>query len=138
MRAALNTARAGAVLGESGIGAVVLDGAGRVVANRHDEVYSSSDPTAHASLLALRDAARELGSWRLLEASLVVTLEPCVLCAGGALSARIARVVLRNRDPSQGALGSRYSIGSDPRLNHQFAVVDGVLEEECPAIVGPG
>ena len=118
-------------LGDLPIGAVVLGDGGDVLSCRHDEVASAGDPTAHASVLALRDAAGKLGSWRLSTVTLIVTLEPCALCAGAALAARVARVVIGVRDPTFGALGSRYNFGADPRLNHEFPITEGVLAPRC-------
>jgi tRNA(adenine34) deaminase len=126
MDEALRLARRGAELGELGIAAVVLDDNGTVVAGRFDEVRSSGDPTAHAVVLALRDASKVTGSWRLLGARLFVTREPCAMCAGAVLSARVARVVYAAADDLVGCLGSRYHFGVDPRLNHDFDVVSGV------------
>ena len=121
MALALDEARAAVTHGDVPIGAVVLVD-GQVVARRHNERESSHDPTAHAEILALRDAAAGPGSWRLDDATLVVTLEPCAMCAGAAVNARIGRVVFGARDLKAGALGSLYHLGSDPRLNHEFAV----------------
>ncbi len=130
MELARGAAEEGLVRGEQPIGAVVLDADGTVLSCRHDEVVSSQDPLAHASVLAIRDAAQRLGSWRLVGASLVVTLEPCPLCAGAALSARLARVVIGARDPVSGSFGSRYNVGTDPRLNHELLVVDAPMSGE--------
>jgi tRNA(adenine34) deaminase len=120
--------------GEVAVGALVLDESGRVLAARHDQVRSCGDPTAHASVLALRDAAASQGSWRLLSSQLIVTREPCAMCAGAALSARVGRVVVGARDERHGCLGSRYQLGSDPRLNHEFAVRSDVMAERGEAI----
>lgn len=137
MALAVELAQAGALLGNEPIGAVVLDARRQVVGARHDEVEYTGDPTAHASVLALRDAAVSTGSWRLLGAMLVTTLEPCPLCAGAALSARVDAVVFGVPDLARGATGSRYHFGSDPRLNHEFAVESGVLAPECAALLSP-
>jgi tRNA(adenine34) deaminase len=120
--------------GEVAVGALVLDESGRVLAARHDEVRSCGDPTAHAAALALRDAAAAQGSWRLMNSQLIVTREPCALCAGVAVSARIGRVVVGARDERHGCLGSRYHFGADPRLNHEFAVRTDVLADRSEAI----
>ena len=130
MRIALDEAALGEAAGDVPVGAVVVIG-GAVVASRHNEREALGDPTAHAEVLALRDAAAEVGSWRLLGASLVVTLEPCPMCAGAAVAARVARVVFGTADPKGGACGSLYNLCSDPRLNHEAEVVPGVLETEC-------
>ena len=130
MRAALEEARAAAAHGDVPVGAVVVR-EGRIIARRHNERELSNDPTAHAEVLALRDAAAAVGSWRLDDCTLVVTLEPCVMCAGAALSARIGTLVFGAADPKGGATGSLYSVVSDPRLNHNPPTVHGVLAEEC-------
>ena len=116
--------------GEVPVGAVVIIN-GEVIAKRHNERENLSDPTAHAELLALRDAAAKIGSWRLEDATLVVTLEPCPMCAGAAWSARLKKVVWGASNPEAGALGSLYNLGSDPRFNHQFEITSGVCEAEC-------
>lgn len=120
--------------GEVAVAALVLDGDGRVLAARHDEVRSCGDPTAHAVVLALRDAAAAEGSWRLPSSQLVVTREPCALCAGAALSARIGRVVVGARDARHGCLGSRYHLGADPRLNHEFVVLTDIVADRSAAV----
>lgn len=102
-----------------------------VVAARHNERERLDDPTAHAEILALRDAAGEIGTWRLDDHMLVVTLEPCPMCAGAAWAGRIEGIVFGAADPKAGAAGSLYSIASDPRLNHESWVVDGVRAQEC-------
>jgi tRNA(adenine34) deaminase len=130
MRVALEEARIAVDGGDVPVGAVVvLDGT--VVSRRHNEREALRDPTAHAEMLALRDAAAEVGSWRLLGATLVVTLEPCVMCAGALVAARLDRVVFGAYDPKGGACGSLYNVCVDPRLNHELEVVGGVLEAEC-------
>jgi tRNA(adenine34) deaminase len=112
------------------IGAVVLrDGA--VVAARHNEREVTGDPTAHAEILALRDAAAVVGHWRLDDCTLVVTLEPCVMCAGAVVTGRVGRLVFGAPDPKAGAVGSLYDIPADRRLNHRPPVTGGVLATEC-------
>jgi tRNA(adenine34) deaminase len=130
MSIALEDAALAEAGGDVPIGAVVVVH-GAIVARRHNEREASGDPTAHAEVLALRDAAAALGSWRLLGASLVVTLEPCVMCAGAAIAARVERVVFGASDFKGGACGSLYNVCVDPRLNHEAEVVPGVLETEC-------
>ena len=120
--------------GDVPVGAVVLVD-GELVARRHNERELTGDPTAHAELLALRDAAASLGRWRLDDAVLVVTLEPCPMCAGAALAARLPTVVFGAPDPKAGALGSLYNLGTDPRLNHEIEVVHGVQADECAALL---
>ena len=134
MDAALAEASEGAEAGEVPVGAVVAVG-DRIVARRHNERESLVDPTAHAELLALRDAAAEVGSWRLAGATLVVTLEPCPMCAGAAWAARLDRVVWGAPNPDAGALGSLYHLGADPRLNHEFELGHGVRAEECASLL---
>ena len=134
MALALAEAQRAGEQGEVPVGAVVVAG-GRIMASRHNEREATGDPTAHAEVLALRDAAAELGSWHLDEATLVVTLEPCPLCAGAAWASRINRVVWGAPNPDAGSLGSLYHLGSDPRLNHEFHVTTGVRGEECAALL---
>ena len=134
MEVALAEASEGAEAGEVPVGAVVAVG-DRIVARRHNERESLIDPTAHAELLALRDAAAEVGSWRLAGATLVVTLEPCPMCAGAAWAARLDRVVWGAPNPDAGALGSLYHLGADPRLNHEFEVSHGVRAKECASLL---
>jgi len=130
MGLALEQARAAEALGEVPVGAVVVvDGA--VVAAAHNRREADHDPTAHAELLALRDACRAAGSWRLPGATVVATLEPCPMCAGALLGARVARVVFGAPDPKAGALGSLYNLGADPRLPHEYEVRAGVRADEC-------
>lgn len=118
--------------GDVPVGAVVaVDG--RVIASRHNEREHLGDPTAHAEMLAMRDAADVLGAWRLSGATLAATLEPCPMCAGAAQSARVSRVVFGADDPKSGACGSLYNLGADPRLNHEFEVIAGVGAAECAA-----
>jgi tRNA(adenine34) deaminase len=134
MDLALAEARLAAAEGEVPVGAVVVAG-GRVVAARHNERERTGDPTAHAELLALRDAAAALGGWRLVDATLVVTLEPCPMCAGALVAARIGRLVFGARDPRAGACGSLYNLCVDPRLNHVVVVTEGVHADECGAVL---
>jgi tRNA(adenine34) deaminase len=137
MDVALEEARSALEHGDVPIGAVVVRTAdGAIVARRHNEREAAADPTAHAEVLALRDAAAAAGSWRLDGYALVVTLEPCPMCAGAAQAARIGMVAFGAADPKAGALGSLYHLGADPRLNHEFPVVDGVRAEQCGALLG--
>lgn len=131
MRRAIDEARRAVDHGDVPIGCViVVDGA--VVSTGHNEREHRGDPTAHAEVLALRDAAAATDDgWRLTDATVYVTLEPCPMCAGALVNARVARVVYGAADLKAGALASLYGIGSDPRLNHEFAVTAGVLADEC-------
>jgi tRNA(adenine34) deaminase len=116
------------------IGAVVVH-AGEVIGVGHNERELREDPTAHAEVLALREAAAALGSWRVLESTLYVTLEPCAMCAGAIVLSRIPRVVFGCSDPKAGAAGSVLDILAEPRLNHRPQVVGGVLADECAALL---
>lgn len=136
MAAALDEARAAPAHDDVPIGAVVARIAdGTIVARRHNEREATSDPTAHAELLALRDAAAATGSSHLDGCVLVSTLEPCPMCAGAAVLARVATVVFGAADPKGGALGSLYHLGVDPRLNHEIVVRSGVRAAECAALL---
>lgn len=130
MREALAAARTAAE-GEVPVGAIVLDSGGVTVAAAANERESRHDPTAHAEIVALRAAGRRLGTWRLAGCTLVVTLEPCTMCAGAAVLSRVARVVYGAADPKAGAVGSLWDVVRDRRLNHRPEVVGGVLAEAC-------
>ncbi len=134
MGEALDEARTAEARGEVPVGALVIVG-GAVVARRHNERELTSDPCAHAEVLALRDAAQAAGSWRLEGATLVVTLEPCPMCAGAALAARVSHVVFGAADPKAGACGSLYNLCADPRFNHEIEVTSGVRAEESSALL---
>lgn len=130
MQLALEQAAQAAAVGEVPIGAVVVcDGA--VVAAAHNRRETDADPSAHAEFTALVDAAHALGRWRLTGCTVYVTLEPCLMCAGLMVNARIDRCVYGAADPKGGALGTLYDVSHDPRLNHAFEVTAGVLQEEC-------
>ncbi len=134
MREALAEARRGLRAGEVPVGAVVvLDGA--VVGRAHNAPIALCDPTAHAEVLALREAARKLGNYRLTGATLYVTVEPCPMCCGAALQARVARLVYGARDPKAGAVESLHSLLDDPRWNHRVAATGGVLAEDSVALL---
>lgn len=136
MGIALDEARAAATHDDVPVGAVVVRLHDRdVLARRHNERELRGDPTAHAEILALRDAAECAGTWRLDGCALIVTLEPCPMCAGAALGARLEAVAFGAADPKAGALGSLYNLGADPRLNHELLVVDGVRAEETGALL---
>ena len=128
MLLALDEARSAAGSGDAPVGAVVVV-AGRVVARAHNEREQRNDPTAHAEILALQAAAAVTGSWRLSGATMVVTLEPCAMCAGALVAARVDRLVFGAADLKGGACGSLYNLCADPRLNHELAVIRGVLAE---------
>jgi tRNA(adenine34) deaminase len=134
MALALVEARAASEEGEVPVGAVALIG-GNVIAARHNEREGAADPTAHAEILALRDAASSVGGWRLSELTLVVTLEPCAMCAGALVAARVRRVVFGATDPRAGACGTLYNLCTDPRLNHELEVTNGVRAADCAALL---
>ncbi|GGL67456.1 tRNA-specific adenosine deaminase [Curtobacterium citreum] len=135
MDRALAEARACLATGDVPVGAVVLDADGAVVAVGRNEREARQDPTAHAEVLALRAAAEVTRDWHLAEHTLVVTLEPCPMCAGAALAARVPRIVFGAWDPKAGASGSVYDIARDRRLPHRSEVVGGVREAACAALL---
>ena len=130
MRMALAEAEKAAACGETPVGAVLVI-AGEVIAVAHNMRETWQDPTAHAETQLLREAAARLGRWRLQDATLYVTLEPCLMCAGALVLARVNRLVYGCRDPKAGALGSVYDVVRDGRLNHVYRITPGVLETEC-------
>jgi tRNA(adenine34) deaminase len=134
MQAALAMARAAMAMGEVPVGAVVVQ-KGRIIAQAFNLRETLNDPTAHAERLALTLAGRALGSWRLEECTLYVTLEPCPMCAGAIVQARVPRVVYGVTDPKAGACETLYRMLSDPRLNHRAKVEGGLLAEECGALL---
>ena len=134
MAAALNEA-AGAQLHEDvPIGAVCLL-EGRIIASRHNERELRQDPTAHAEMLALIDASNAIGSWRLSDVTMVVTLEPCPMCAGALVAARVKQVVFGAGDPKAGACGTLYNVCTDPRLNHEVEIRAGIRQDECSSLL---
>ena len=135
MRAALAAARDAAAAGDVPVGAAAFTPDGRVLAAAGNRRERDGDPTAHAELLALRAAAAALGSWRLDDVTLAVTLEPCAMCAGAMVNARLGRLVFGAPDPKAGAAGSLYNLCADPRLNHELPVTRGVLADECGAVL---
>jgi tRNA(adenine34) deaminase len=134
MALAVAEARAAQREGEVPVGAVTIVG-GQVLASRHNEREQTADPTAHAEMLALRDTAATLGSWRLSDVTVVVTLEPCPMCAGALVAARVRRLVYGASDPRAGACGTLYNLCADPRLNHELEVTAGVLAQECGSLL---
>ena len=135
MRAALDEARLALTTGDVPVGAVVLGPDGMVAGRGHNLREATGDPTAHAEIIALRQAAAALGRWRLDDCTLVVTLEPCAMCAGALVLARVARLVLGAWDPKAGAAGSVHDLVRDRRLNHRVEVVGGVLEQDCGTLL---
>ncbi len=133
MRSALAAASRARDSTDVPVGAVVVASSGEVIATGWNRRELDRDPTAHAEIVALRAAAARLGGWRLTGTSLVVTLEPCTMCAGAAVLARVSRIVFGAFDPKAGAVGSLWDVVRDPRLNHRPEVVAGVREQECAA-----
>ena len=134
MREAISQARAAECLGEVPVGAIVVRG-GEIVGRGFNSPIGESDPTAHAEIAALRDAARTLGNYRLPGCELFVTLEPCAMCAGAILHARITRVIYGARDPKTGVHGSVVDLFGVERLNHHTSIVGGVLADECATLL---
>lgn len=134
MGLALDLAREAGAAGEVPVGALIVWG-GEVVGRGFNQPVGRHDPTAHAEIMALRDAATRLGNYRLPGCSLYVTLEPCAMCAGAIMHARIDRVVFGARDPKTGAAGSIIDLFAEPRLNHHATIVGGVLAEECGSLL---
>src|SRR5437763_3712925 len=134
MRLALREAARAPEHDDIPVGAVVVSD-GEVIGSGHNEREVRADPTAHAELIALRDAARRLGSWRVLDSVLYVTLEPCAMCAGAIVLARVPRLVFGALDPKAGAAGSVFNVLDEPRLNHRPQVDGGLLALECAALL---
>jgi tRNA(adenine34) deaminase len=135
MAAALDEARLALQTGDVPVGAAIVDASGALVALGRNAREAQQDPTAHAEVLALRAAAATLGSWRLTGLTLVVTLEPCTMCAGAAVLARVDRIVYGAADPKAGAVGSLWDVVRDRRLNWRPEVIGGVLEQECSELL---
>jgi tRNA(adenine34) deaminase len=131
MRVALEEAEAAGARGEVPVGCVIVDADGRAIARGQNARETLADPTAHAEIIAVREAAARALSWRLDGATAYVTLEPCAMCAGALVHARVARVVYGCADPKGGAVDTMFGIGRDARLNHRFEVVSGVLGDDC-------
>ena len=134
MAEAVALARRAAELGEAPVGCVIVS-EGRIIGRGHNLREAEADPTAHAEIVALRAAARELGRWRVTPATCYATCEPCPMCAGALVNARVDRLVYGCADPKAGACGTLYNIASDPRLNHRLEVRSGVRADECAALL---
>jgi tRNA(adenine34) deaminase len=128
---ALEQARKAAEINEVPVGAVLVSSSGEILGTAHNRTIADQDPTAHAEILAVRAAARKLQNYRLLNTTLYVTIEPCMMCAGALVHARVGRMVFGAPDPKWGAAGSLYNVAADSRLNHQIEVVPGVCAAEC-------
>ena len=134
MAEALKEAEAAAAEGEVPVGAVIVRG-GEIIAGAHNMTEQTKDPTAHAEILAIRKAAELLGGWRLVGCSMYVTVEPCTMCAGAIVWARIEKLVIGTPDPKAGACGSLYNIPRDARLNHNVEIETGLMGEECSRLM---
>jgi tRNA(adenine34) deaminase len=135
MRLAIAEAQAAEAAGEVPVGAIIVGPTGEIVGRGNNQVLRSSDPTAHAEIVALRQAGLTLGNYRLLDCTLICTLEPCAMCAGAILHARIARLIYASKDPKAGACGSVLSVMNHPQLNHRVDVTAGVLADECSSML---
>ncbi len=135
MAAALKEAEKAFQEDEVPIGAVLVSSGGEVIAVDHNRTRQNNDPTAHAEILVLRKAARVLNNYRLPGTILYITIEPCLMCVGAVIQARVDRVIFGTADPKAGALGSLYDVSKDERLNHCFEVISGVLETECRELI---
>lgn len=135
MELALLQARFAQAAGEVPVGAVVVTAGGQVVGSGSNRPISEQDPTAHAEIVAMREASRTIGNYRLTGLTLYCTIEPCIMCAGAMIHARIARLVYAAADPKAGAAGSIYNVLADPRLNHRVEVHSGVCEFECRSLL---
>ncbi len=135
MKQALSEAEKGSSMGEVPVGAVLASQEGQIVAKAYNQPIALGDPTAHAEILAIRKAGLFFRNYRLNNTTLVVTLEPCLMCMGAAINARIARLVFGTVDPKAGAAVSLYNLAEDKRLNHRIEVVSGIMEEECRSLI---
>ena len=135
MRLAIEEALKARGMGEVPVGVVIVGENGEIISKAHNLCETTQDPTAHAEILAIRGAAEKLGNWRLMGTTLYVTLEPCVMCIGAIVLARVKRVVFGALDPKAGAVKSIYSIGVDKKLNHSVEIEEGILKDECAALL---
>ena len=131
MRLAIAEAKKAGQMGEVPIGAILVSEDGRVLSSTHNRTIDLADPTAHAEILALREAALKINNYRLLNTTLYVTVEPCIMCMGAIVHARISKLVFGTGDPKWGAAGSLYNFAEDDRLNHRVAITKGVCQQEC-------
>ena len=135
MRLALDEAKKAGQMGEVPIGAILVSDSQAILSATHNRTIDLTDPTAHAEIIALRDAARIINNYRLLNTTLYVTVEPCIMCMGAIVHARISRVVFGTEDPKWGAAGSFYDFSEDDRLNHRVTITRGVCEQECRSLI---
>jgi len=134
MTLALDLARKAAARGETPVGALIVQG-GTIIGSGYNRVEADNDPTAHAEITALREAAKNNSDWRLSEATIYATLEPCIMCAAALVHARVKRLVFASRDHRWGGFGSLFDLSHDPRVNHEIEVVSGVMEEEAAQLL---
>jgi tRNA(adenine34) deaminase len=135
MKVALAEAQKAGLKDEVPVGAVLVTENDELLSVAHNQIISSKDPTAHAEILALREAAHKIGNYRLLNTTLYVTVEPCPMCMGAIIHARVARVVFGTRDPKWGAAGSLYNFAEDHRFNHRPKIIEGICEDECKKLM---
>jgi tRNA(adenine34) deaminase len=135
MKVALTEAQSARKKGEVPIGAVLVSHNHQILAAEHNRTITLNDPTAHAEILALRSAAAKIGNYRLLNTMLYVTVEPCPMCMGAVIHARVSRVIFGTRDPKWGAAGSLYDFAADPRFNHQPEIIEGVCKADCKTLI---
>lgn len=135
MRLAIEQAHIAGRMGEVPIGAVITDKSGGIISTGYNLREAANDPTAHAEIIAIKKAGEALGSWRLEGTTIFVTIEPCLMCVGAIILARISRLVFGARDPKAGAVVSVYTIGNDCRLNHKFEVSEGIYMDECSNLI---
>ena len=135
MQKAIEAAEEAGELDEVPVGACVIDGSGRLLSTAGNRTISTSDPTAHAEILALREAAKKVDNYRLTECVLYTTIEPCVMCAGAIVNARIAKLVFGALDERFGAVRTKFDLCDNPALNHRLEIVNGVLESECRSLI---
>ena len=135
MKIALEEAKKAGQMGEVPIGAILVSDNSDILSSAHNRTIARADPTAHAEILALRDAAQKINNYRLLNTTLYVTVEPCIMCMGAIVHARVANVVFGASDPKWGAAGSLYDFSEDERLNHRVTVTRGVCEQECRSLM---
>jgi tRNA(adenine34) deaminase len=135
MQMAIDQAMAAGQMDEVPVGAIIVDADNRVIARDHNRTISRCDPSAHAEMNVLRAAARQIRNYRLLSTTLYVTVEPCAMCMGAVVHARVKTVVFGASDPKWGAAGSLYHLGQDPRLNHQVEIIKGIREERCRLLI---
>lgn len=135
MKKALDEAEKAKQKGEVPIGAVLVVDHSRILAAEHNQILTLNDPTAHAEILALRTAAAQIGNYRLLNTTLYVTVEPCPMCMGAIIHARVSKVVFGTRDPKWGAVGSLYNFAQDHRFNYQPKIIEGICKSECKQLM---